>query len=89
MQDVPIAWTPFECDGRTFEYLAMRTKQKTSPAGWPAHKASPGPWVPVVMVVVRKRGDETGPAMVYPEATVITIEHAVETARLFWADLTR
>jgi hypothetical protein len=41
------------------------------------------------MVVVRKLGDETGPGMVFPEGTVITTDHAVETARLFWADLTR
>jgi hypothetical protein len=41
------------------------------------------------MVVVRKLGDETGPRMVYPEGTVVTTEHAIEAARLFWTDLTR
>jgi hypothetical protein len=84
-----VEWTTFECDGRTFEYLTMPTKHKTRPAGWPAHKPSPGTWVPVVMVVVRKLGDETGPGMVYPEGTVVTTEHAIEAARLFWTDLTR
>jgi hypothetical protein len=41
----PMEWTTFECDGRTFEYMAMPTKHKTRPAGWPSHKRSPGPWV--------------------------------------------
>lgn len=84
MADQPIPWTPFECDGRAFEYLAIPTKQKTRPPGWPSHKASPGPWVPVVTLMVRKPGDETGPAMVFPDGTVITMEHAVEAARKFW-----
>jgi hypothetical protein len=85
----PVEWTTFECDGRTFEYAAMPTKHKTRPRGWPSHKPSPGPWVPIVLVVVRKPGPETGPGMVYPDGTVITMQHAIETARLFWADVTR
>jgi hypothetical protein len=40
------------------------------------------------MVLVRKHGDATGPGTVYPEGTPVTIERAIETARLFWADLT-
>jgi hypothetical protein len=43
----------------------------------------------MVLVVVRKPGTETGPGIVYPSGTVITTEHAIEAARLFWADLTR
>lgn len=85
----PVVWTAFECDGRTFEFAVIASKQKTRPAGWPNHKASPRPRVPVVLVVVRKPGKETGPGMVYPQGTPITVEHAVETAHVFWADLTR
>jgi hypothetical protein len=82
-------WTPFECDGRAFEYVAVPIKQQTRPPGWPAHKASPGPWVPAIAVIVRKPGDETGPAMDFPDGTTITVDHAVETARTFWEMLTK
>jgi hypothetical protein len=81
-------WTPFECDGRWFEYLAMPTRQGARPAGWLAHKASPARSVPAVLVVVRNPGAATGPGVVYPDGTAITTEHALETARRFWADLT-
>jgi hypothetical protein len=30
----------------------------------------------------------TGPAMLYPDGTVVTTEHAIETARRFWEHLT-
>ena len=82
-------WIRFECDGRTFEYAALSTEQKTHPPSTPAHKLSRGAWVPIVLVVVRKPGDETGPAMVYPYGTIVTKEHAVEAARFFWSDLTK
>jgi hypothetical protein len=85
----PSQWSPFECDSRAFEFTVIASKDKTRPAGWPSHKPSRGPGVPIVLLVVRKPGNETGPGMVYPEGTVITTEHAIETARLFWADLTR
>jgi hypothetical protein len=85
----PIPWKTFECDGRTFEWLSVPTRQKTTPRPWPAHKASPGAWVPVVCLIVRTPGDVTGPATLYPEGTVTTVEHAVETARRFWDHLTR
>lgn len=88
MTDASINWSPFDCDGRAFEYAVVDGKQKTRPPGWPAHKASPGRWVPVITVVVRNVGDEIGPGMVFPAGTQITIEHAKETARRFWADLT-
>ena len=81
------AWTAFECDGRSLEYAALATESKTRPKGWPANKPSPAPWEPIVLVMVRKPTAKTGPAMVYPEGTVVTVEHAVETARRFWADL--
>lgn len=89
MAEGPITWTAFECDGRALEYAVIRSKQKTRPKGWPAHKPAPGPWVPDVMVVVRNIGEQNGPAMVFPAETEITTEHAVEAARLFWADLAR
>jgi hypothetical protein len=41
------------------------------------------------LLVVRTPGTATGPAMVYREGTTITSEHAIETARRFWAELTR
>jgi hypothetical protein len=41
------------------------------------------------MVIVRNPGAETGPAVVHPDGTVITVEHAIDAARLFWAELTR
>jgi hypothetical protein len=85
----PITWTPFECGVRAFEYVAIPTKQKTHPPGWPTHTASPGPWVPVVTVTVRKPGDENGPAMVFPDGTEITSEHAITAARMFWTTLTK
>ena len=88
MKTEPLAWTPFECDGRTFEYATMPAKQGTRPAGWPAHKPSPRRAVPVILVLVRRVGDKTSAAMVYPDGTVITTEHVLETARLFWAQLT-
>lgn len=87
--DLQTEWAVFECDGRTFECATMRTRMRIRPAGWPAHKAAPGPSIPIVVVVVRKLGDETGPAMEFPDGTVITTEHAVETARFFWATLTK
>lgn len=89
-KDAAIVWTPFECDGSAFEYLFFPSKTKTRPHGWPAHKAAPGPWVPDVIVMVRKPGDETGAggAMIFREGTVITTEHAIETARAFWSTLT-
>ena len=76
-------------DGRALEYAVIRSRHKTRPKGWPAHKASPGPWVTDMMVVVRNIGEESGPAMVLPAETAITTEHAVEVARRFWADLAR
>jgi hypothetical protein len=82
-------WTTFECDGRSFEYQVVRSRQKIRPAGWPAHKASPGRWEPVLMVIVRRPGDEIGPAMVFPEGTAITTSHAVEVVRLFGEELSR
>jgi hypothetical protein len=83
----PTAWTAFERDGRSLEYVAVATKSKTRPQGWPANKPSPAPWEPIVLVIVRKPTAKTGPAMVYPEGTVVTVEHAIETARRFWAEL--
>jgi hypothetical protein len=88
-QTTPVEWTQFECDGRTFEFVSIQTKRKTRPLGWPPHETSPGPWVPVVVVIVRNAGDVMGPCMDLPHGTRITIAHAVEAARLFWADLTR
>lgn len=86
----PIRWTPFECDGCAFEYLVMPTREKERHVSWPAHKPAPGPWVPVIAVMVRKPGDENGAvAQSYPDGTVATVAHAVETARIFWATLTR
>ena len=82
-------WTPFECDGLELEYAAIPTTHRDRPAGWPAHKASPGRPVPIVLVVVRRCGDETGPGIAYPAGTVITSEHAIATARRFWRDLAR
>ena len=38
--------------------------------------------VPVVVVVVRRPGTETGSAIVYPEGTDVKFEHAAEVARL-------
>ena len=90
MEDTsPVVWTPFECDGHTFEYVAIPSKQKWRPAGWPTHEASPSPWEPIVILMVRKPGHESGPALDFPEGTVITREHAVEVARTFWETLTR
>ena len=83
----PLVWTPFECDGRRFEYLAGPTRGRMRPPGWPAYEASTS--APHVMVYVRNPGDETGAAIVFPEGTVITVEHAIETARRFWSTLTR
>ena len=80
-------WTPFECDGLALEYAAIPARHKNRPARWPAHKPSPGPSVSIVMVMVRRPGNETGPGIAYPGGTVITIEHAIETARRFWGDL--
>jgi hypothetical protein len=85
---MPTEWAVFECDGRTFEFATIPTRGRTRPAGWPAHKAAPGPSVRSVAVIVRKIGDETGPAMLFPDGTNTTTEHAVETARFFWATLT-
>lgn len=81
-------WTPFECDGRTFEYAAVRGTHRVRPPGWPSHEASPGPSVPDVTVIVRTPGRETGAAMVFPEATEITVDHAIDVARMFWTTLT-
>lgn len=41
------------------------------------------PWVRV-----RKLGDDVGPGMGFPVGTAVTSEHAVETARFYWAELT-
>jgi hypothetical protein len=87
MPDEPTGWTRFECDGHSFEYTVISGKYKERPAGWPTHKASPGPWAPVVTVVVRKLGEENGPGMMFPEGTQVTVTHAIETARRFWTDL--
>jgi|HubBroStandDraft_1064217.scaffolds.fasta_scaffold128795_2 hypothetical protein len=76
-------WTPFECDGHSLEYAVVDARQRTRSENRPSHKRSPGASVPVVLVAVRKAGTETGPAMVYPEGTVVTIDHAIETARFF------
>jgi hypothetical protein len=73
-------WLTFECDDHPFEYAAVPAKQQTRPGG---------PRVPIVMVVVRKPSEETGPAMLYPEGTIVTTDHAMETARRFWAELTQ
>jgi hypothetical protein len=82
-------WTAFECDGRAFEYRVMTAAHQTRSRGWPNHKPSANRPEPVVLVVVRNPGGaENGPAMVFPEGTVITTEHAIETARMFWAVLT-
>jgi hypothetical protein len=43
---------------------------------------SAGPF-PIVMVIVRKPGDEMGPGMVCPEGTQVTLKHAMEAARTF------
>lgn len=86
-----MTWTPFECDGRTFEYAVVRSKHKVRPPGWPSHEASPGPWVPDVAVMVRKPGDESGAAtaaIVFPKGTEITVDHALDVARMFWTTLT-
>jgi hypothetical protein len=80
---------PFEFDGRVLEYVAVPTKHNTRPLGWPAHKASPGPWVAAIAVVVRKPGNDTGPMMLFPAGTVITKEHVLETARAFRETLTK
>jgi hypothetical protein len=72
----------FECDGRAFEYSVVPTKQGTRPPGWRAQR-SPGPTIPVVLVVVRKPGTEIGPAIVFPAGTVPTVDHAIEVARKF------
>jgi hypothetical protein len=82
-----VEWTTFECDGRTFEYLVMHGHQKTRPAGWPAHKPSPGRSRPVVDVVVRNPSTQFSVATVYPADTIATVEHAIETARRFWDQL--
>jgi len=85
-----IKWMPFECDGRAFEYAAVPTKNKTRPRGWPTHEAVRGPWVPMVMVIVRKLGEEEGPAaLLFPDGTVISTKHAIETAKTFWEILTK
>lgn len=87
------AWLPFDCDGRALEYLAVPTRTKSRPADWPAHEPFPGPWVPAVLVAVRERhrgGDGTctpgksAPSfgLVLPEATVVTVAHAIEAARM-------
>jgi hypothetical protein len=41
------------------------------------------------MVIVRRPGDETGPAMDFPEGTVITTSHAIEVVRFFGEELSR
>jgi hypothetical protein len=84
MSTEPKPWTAFECDGHVFEYAVMPAKTGWRPAGWPHHKPSPGRMKPVVLVVVRKLGDETGPATWYAEGTSITVDDAVATARHFW-----
>jgi hypothetical protein len=84
----PVTWTPFECDRRPFEYRAMQGKEQTRPAGWPANKPAPDPWVPVVFVIVRNPGQGSGSGMTFPAGTVVTTEHAIEAARALWATLT-
>jgi hypothetical protein len=79
IRDTETEWTPFECEGRLFEYLAVPTTHR---------QQSHGPSARVVLLVVRRPGDRTGPAMVYPEGTVVTVEHALNTARFFWSQLT-
>jgi hypothetical protein len=85
----PLDWMPFECGGQTFEYATIPTTVQERPARWPAHKPSPSARESGVLVIVRKPGDKTGPGMVYPDGTVITTEHAIETARRFWTNLMR
>jgi hypothetical protein len=90
MTEQSIDWIRFECDGCMFEYAAMLSRGRVRPAGWPADKAAPGPSVVHVSVFVRKPGDEGGgAAMLFPEGTIVTRDHAVEAARFFWAQLTR
>lgn len=77
-------WTPFECDGRVFEYsLVPSTQVERLPGQVPYKRRS----IPVLLLIVRKPGTENGPAMVYPQGTVATVQHAIETARLFWSQL--
>ncbi len=79
-----IVWTPFDCDGRALEYAVVPSKQIERLPGPPPYKRRS---TPIVLVIVRKPGNETGPAMVYPEGTVVTVQHAIETARFFWRQL--
>jgi hypothetical protein len=85
----PVTWTPFECDGRAFEYRAVEGKEQTRPPGWPGHKASTNPWVPAVLVIVRNPGDGSGSGMTFPAGTVVTTEHAIKAARSLWTILTK
>jgi hypothetical protein len=84
MADEPVVWTPFECDGRPFEYRVAQAKERTYRPRWLPRRASPRPWVPIVVVIVRKRGEGSGSAMGFPAGTVITTEHAIEAARTLW-----
>ncbi len=83
-----VAWSPFDCDGRALEYLAVPTRTMSRPIDWPAHEPFPGQWFPVILVAVRERGarsNETGAAsvgLILPEGTVVTLEHALRAARL-------
>jgi hypothetical protein len=60
-------WRPFESSGKKLEWAAVRvetrTKKKTTVE---------------ILVTVRKPGEESGPALVYPEDTEPTEAHAHE-----------
>jgi len=76
-------WTPFECDRRALEYSVVPSTQiERLPRPPPYKRRSP-----IVLLIVRKPSTETGPAMVYPEGTVVALQHAIETARFFWRQL--
>jgi hypothetical protein len=78
-----LVWRQFECDGRLLEYAVVPAAQVERVPGPRPRKRS----VPIVMVTVRKPGTDVGPAIVYPAGTQATAEHAMEVARMFWAQL--
>jgi hypothetical protein len=70
---VLVEWTSFVVDDRALEWAAARVDIEGSPA---------------ILVSVRRPGRaDSGVGVVYPDATLPTVERARETARSFWRQL--
>jgi hypothetical protein len=83
-----VAWTVFELDGLSLEYITFPSSVRTRPKGWPSHKPAPGRPEPVVFLSVRKVGDaEGGVGEALPAGTSVMVEHAIALARQFWQHL--